>query len=208
MSYKRQKSYPHVTCKMSGIPCTGIPCVKTVRGLPKNACQRYQKNSYFQKNSKTWGVHAFQVVLSFFGLKSAPPGAHIPSFSPQVYTRRRPDSATETGYHKYIIRVLRATILYSISVYLTCQKYNWRTCVWMRIRIEFTWHDLRSLLTVSAQNRLTRNLLQLLPQPQKQLLFTAVARQCSVIPLDCKKLRQCSTMLPLTVSTHDTCSLL
>ena len=70
---------------MSGIPCIRIPCVKTVRGLPKNACQRYQKNSYFQKNSKTWGVHAFQVVLSFFGLKSAPPGAHIPSFSPQVY---------------------------------------------------------------------------------------------------------------------------
>ena len=85
MSYKCQKSYPHVTCKMSGIPCIRIPCVKTVRGLPKNACQRYQKNSYFQKNSKTWGVHAFQVVLSFFGLKSAPPGAHIPSFSPQVY---------------------------------------------------------------------------------------------------------------------------
>ena len=58
---------------------------QTVRGLAKNACQRYQKNSYFQKNSKTWGVHAFLVVLSFFGLKSAPPGAHIPSFSPQVY---------------------------------------------------------------------------------------------------------------------------
>ncbi len=56
-------------------------------------------------------------------------------------------------------------------------------------------HDLRSLQPCLP----TRNLLQLLPQPQKQLLqFTAVARQCSVIPLDCRKLRQCSAMLPLT----------
>lgn len=53
---------------------------------------------------------------------------NISTANQAIYPRTRPDSATETGYHKYIIGVLRATILYSISVYLTCQKYDWRTC--------------------------------------------------------------------------------
>ena len=42
---------------MSGTPCPSIP--QTVRGLAKNACQRYQKSTYFKKKWRNLGCSPF-----------------------------------------------------------------------------------------------------------------------------------------------------
>ena len=42
---------------------------------------------------------------------------NISTANQAIDTRRRPDSATETGYHRYIMGVLRATILYIYTAF-------------------------------------------------------------------------------------------